>query len=289
MDLRKRKKHEHEAQIHPSKHVRTADPKPDEAKVKGQPKPTEGTRQARQALPCDSDASTQSLWAEDHLPFAGADWKDKPPGPWARWINDIQRRIPKTTVKSLGRDAREYLMTLKDIRELTTRHTATIKPTALNLQSRDMIRVQSALIQVKGAEQAHACQHCENGFGPWPGCLVVLDPKNRVSACANCYWRGQQKTCDFYQMPFDYKPRRSDKLYVNSDEAEEILRLTALAKRSNDTLNSMTEVFMSIDQSQSGPAAAIVKENFIAARQQKEEDLKNLFEAIQTCVGPKNA
>ncbi|KAJ5723993.1 hypothetical protein N7488_002028 [Penicillium malachiteum] len=90
-------------------------------------------------------------------------------------------------------------------------------------------------------------------------------------------------------MPFDYKPRRSDKLYVNSNEAEEILRLTALTKRSDDALNSMTEVFMSIDQSQSGPAAAIVKEYSIAARQQKEEDLKNLFEAIKTFFGPKNA
>ncbi|KAJ5723992.1 hypothetical protein N7488_002027 [Penicillium malachiteum] len=161
MDLQKRKKHEHEVQIQPRKYARTEDPKPDEAKVKGEPKPTEGNRQARQALPCDSDASIQGLWVEDHLPSAGADWRDKQPGPWACWINDIQRRIPKTNVKSLGRDAREYLMTLNDVRELTTRYTASIKPTPLNLQSRDMIRVQSALIQVKGVEQAHACQHCE--------------------------------------------------------------------------------------------------------------------------------
>ncbi|KAJ6021056.1 hypothetical protein N7540_006560 [Penicillium herquei] len=192
------------------------------------------------------------------------------------------------TTKCLSRDALDHLLTLEDIRELMTRDTVRVPPSALNIIFCDKTRVQSALIQIKGVDKTdNACRGCEDCYGPWPGCIVVIDPKNRVSACANCYWRGQQKTCRYYRQPSDYRPRRTDKLFVGFDEAEDLLRLADLAKRSNEALNGMTEVFMSIDQSQSGPAAAIVK-HFTTVREQKEDDFKKLFEAIQTYVGPKN-
>ncbi|KAJ5736955.1 uncharacterized protein N7483_002080 [Penicillium malachiteum] len=45
------------------------------------------------------------------------------------------------------------------------------------------------------------------------------------------------------------RPRKKDKIFVTHDEAEKILRLTDLTKRSNEALDGMTEIFMSIGDS----------------------------------------
>ncbi|KAI2616728.1 hypothetical protein GGR54DRAFT_219243 [Hypoxylon sp. NC1633] len=58
--------------------------------------------------------------------------------------------------------------------------------------------IKAALMQVAGQLAKVQCRSCQKGNGPWVNC--VLAPGNGLlSACANCFYNGRAKHCEFYR------------------------------------------------------------------------------------------
>lgn len=60
--------------------------------------------------------------------------------------------------------------------------------------------ISAILIQISGEEAAFPCQRCQEGKGPFVGCVVIsphapLHVRRDITSCANCFYEGCQSHC----------------------------------------------------------------------------------------------
>ncbi|KAK9792801.1 hypothetical protein SCARD494_06669 [Seiridium cardinale] len=60
--------------------------------------------------------------------------------------------------------------------------------------------ISAFLIQITGSKAPAPCERCQQGKGPFIGCIVIsteapLNVRRQVTSCANCFYKGSQKNC----------------------------------------------------------------------------------------------
>lgn len=60
--------------------------------------------------------------------------------------------------------------------------------------------ISAIIIQMTGRKAPRPCQRCQEGKGPFRGCIVIspkapLHVRRSVTSCANCFYKGNQKNC----------------------------------------------------------------------------------------------
>lgn len=152
----------------------------------------------------------QSSVSETLSPRASQD------GEWVDWdeVGEGQpgipalRFVPQLDKEYPGAEVREVLAReLKDVRPPYSlwqpnmdQRTLAFRPEYVRRGNPfDLIRREkrrAVMDYICGVEQERPCEHCENGSGPFPKCVVAANSLN--GACANCACSSSAKRCNFH-------------------------------------------------------------------------------------------
>ncbi|KAJ5680698.1 hypothetical protein N7536_011837 [Penicillium majusculum] len=127
------------------------------------------------------------------------------PGPWAIHIHKLPFRVARDGDILQGR----YLNTLNAMpnqREPYLRPGISLTAQKFQRQMNDNLpRVEAALMQVVGQQNAPQCTRCLQQFGIFSQCVSVRNIGG-LSACANCHWEEQDHCCEYMQPLATFPP-----------------------------------------------------------------------------------
>ncbi|KAJ5470942.1 hypothetical protein N7530_008299 [Penicillium desertorum] len=135
------------------------------------------------------------------IPAGQAGGADRIPGAWAEYAMTVPWKVARKARKLQTR-AITLLKGATTVREPLQRSSTLY--TGKRLDERigsKAANVEPILIQIVGEISQQECTSCLQNNGPWAKCIRFHDIDRIVTACGNCQWNGQERRCDFFQLP----------------------------------------------------------------------------------------